>query len=136
MKIKTVKKYTCDHCGKSKYAAGAMRKHEQGCTKNPARVCRMCQFAEHEQQPITYLITLLPDASKLNDVDWIIDEELIKQVNAALPALREATNHCPACIMAALRQAGIPVPLASDFDYTKEVRWFWKQYDDSRVDCY
>ncbi len=52
-------------------------------------------------------------------------EELSVLVNAALPALREATENCPACILAALRQRGIPVPSVNGFNFTEEMKSVW-----------
>lgn len=42
-----------------------------------------------------------------------------------LHAARKLTGNCPACLMAAMRQAKIPVPMFTDFDYTKECKAVW-----------
>ena len=43
----------------------------------------------------------------------------------ALTALREATEGCPACILAAIRQSGNE-PFMYGFDFTKECEKFWE----------
>jgi hypothetical protein len=54
-------------------------------------------------------------------------------VAEALPQLRELAGGCPACIMAALRQKGIPVPLARDFDFSKECQDIWNEFNSARL---
>jgi hypothetical protein len=72
-------RYKCDHCGKVMYSSQWMKRHEEGCTANPARTCRMpIHEGEQGQQPI----------------------ETLKE-------LREISDECPACILAAIRQTGI-----------------------------
>ena len=39
--------------------------------------------------------------------------------------LKTLTRNCPACMLAALRQAKIPVPMIPEFDYTKECAAVW-----------
>jgi len=139
MITKKVNRYWCEFCKKTGGSAGHMKRHESGCTKNPNRICKMCQHIEGgvDQKSIAELIALLPDASKLphwtNEIDgqiWL-NSDANPIVNAALPALRAAANDCPACIMAALRQAKIPVSIASDFDYKKEVEKVWELVRDA-----
>ena len=46
-------------------------------------------------------------------------------IEAGMVKLREAAGNCPACILAALRQRGIPVPVAKSFSFTKEMESIW-----------
>ena len=127
---------TCDHCGKKNWSKGLMRKHEMHCTKNPNRECRVCKMVEGEQKPIAELLALLPETASWEDEYGFVvyHEDTTKNVNAALPLLRDACEGCPACILSALRQKGIPVPLATDFDFTKEMKSLWNDICSSRLD--
>ena len=104
-----------------------MRKHELHCTKNPDRECRVCKMVEGEQKPIAELVALLPDVVSHEDDYGNVEyhEGTIELLNAALPKLRDACTNCPACIMAAIRQKGIHVHEATDFDFTKEMQSLW-----------
>jgi len=44
-----VRRYKCDHCGRTRAAKSAAVKHEAGCHKNPAsRACSSCRhFTSH-----------------------------------------------------------------------------------------
>src|SRR4030043_432696 len=100
MKRKQVWRYYCDFCKKKTLSAGAMTIHEKHCTMNPNRDCRMCNYNGNSgSRPMNELLTLLP-----HDLNYE-KEAYEDRINASLPELREATNNCPACIMAALRQA-------------------------------
>jgi hypothetical protein len=103
-----------------------MKKHESGCTLNPNRVCRVCKMVQGVQEPIEILIALLPKLSESERNAFGPESDNGHQrVNAALPSLRKACTNCPACILAALRQAKIPVPIASDFNWTNEMKAVW-----------
>ena len=144
MKVKKVNRYWCEFCKKAGLSSGHMRRHENGCTLNPGRICGVCKM-DHgdfsptnpaEQKPITEMIALLPDSDKFK-VDnetggFYFSNDLTKAVNEALPKLREASGNCPACIMAALRQRHIPVPMATDFNWTKEMGEIWSNINESR----
>lgn len=74
-------RYYCEHCGKGSGSPSYMRRHELGCTLNPARVCGMCK-EPHQKSPA----------------------ELTRILNAhGFAAMQEAANHCPACILSGLR---------------------------------
>jgi hypothetical protein len=147
MKRKQVWQYSCDFCKKKKLSASAMSTHEKHCTMNPNRFCRMCDKNENAtQRPLAELIALLPSrqiltATKVEQAEaikwgcqWEYTHDAEKIVNAALPALREATDNCPACIMAAIRQAGINIPIASDFHFAEEVKTFWDKINEENAD--
>ena len=94
MKTKMRPRYYCDHCPKGTGSASFMRRHERGCTANPARVCGFCGRNGDVQDLATILVT--PQlAVSLNP--W----------EGRMVALREATDNCPACILAAIRQSGV-----------------------------
>ena len=125
MRSKKVTRYWCDHCNKGGLQPHAMAKHERHCTLNPARTCRVCTIinggghVDAERMP--GLIALLPAGP---GPDGYGDEvtAYIAQIEAAMPKLREATENCPACILAALRQAKIHVGMVSSFDFSGEMK--------------
>ena len=131
MRRKLVYRYYCDYCKKAGCSGWHMKNHELHCTMNPNRDCRVCDLIGAAQVPISDLIAVLPDPTLLLQYDTGPDGEDQGQhwedwgVDAAIEKLREMTEHCPACIMAALRQAGIPVPLASTFRFKKEMEDVW-----------
>lgn len=130
-------RYYCDHCKKVGGSGFHMAKHEVGCTLNPDRKCGLCVHLSGgwgEQLPD--MLALFPDPEKFKRVEswdagedfggageceWPDDEALRAAVHAVLPKLREMTEDCPVCILAALRQKGIPVPVVTDFNFTKEL---------------
>lgn len=89
--------YTCEHCGKSNRSGGSMVKHENHCTANPHRICRMHAHCEKPQVAIQDLVAALK--SYLNPQLWDEDK--------ATEALYELADGCPACMLAAMRQSGL-----------------------------
>jgi len=134
MITKKSNRYYCDFCKKSGGAAGHMKKHELHCTMNPNRECGMCELIEQERSSYAEIIALLPK------LVWVEDEfspgchiESIEDIDAvknSLDMVREKTGDCPACIMAVYRQAGIPIPILTDFDYKQEIARFWYDHSD------
>jgi hypothetical protein len=145
MKIKRVNQYQCEYCGKKNYSAGHMKSHELHCTLNPNRKCKMCDklvdWAGLEDQrpvPMDKLLEVLPKPKEVTRKEYWEDPfgpgyrkyetiENIDEINAAIEKLKEITEGCPACILAALRQKGIMVP-TTDFDYGAECREFWSEW--------
>lgn len=84
--MKQVKRwrYYCEFCKKAGGVARHIEKHEKRCTANPNRECGVCPLMEESQTPMADLQAALIVGYK---------------------ELREAANNCPACILAALRQA-------------------------------
>ena len=144
MRTKKVSRYWCDYCNKAGLSKSAMERHEKHCTLNPERSCRVCSLLGGSHGlPVSDLVALLPDSapyhasiSTINTDDWKIHKELSDAVKAAMPALREAVMQCPACIMAALRQANIPVPMADNFDFKAEMKSIFDDLNEERVMCY
>lgn len=120
-------RYYCEFCKKSGGSGSHMAKHEKACTMNPDRVCGMCKALEQEQPNLTELMALLP-----NPGDYLIKHEIWEElpgldgvVERSMPELREKSGNCPACILAALRQAKIPVRAIESFNFTEECKTFW-----------
>ena len=141
MITKKVNRYYCEFCKKSGCNISVIRKHELACTLNPNRICRVCKMdhgdwtqREGEQKPLTDLLVLLPDPSSYLVSDrWGegFSNTLTDIVNSVLPKLREISGDCPACIMAALRQKGIPLPMVTDFNFTKEMKEIWDDINET-----
>ena len=113
-------RYYCDFCKKAGQAGGHMKKHESACTLNPGRVCKMCVKMGHVGQPqMASMLAILPAPPA--EMNWDAEEAFRVLVEAAMPELRALTNDCPACIMAALRQKKIPVPMVESFSFKNEI---------------
>ncbi len=134
MKRKKVWRYYCDYCKKAGCSGGHLLKHEQRCTLNPNRYCGFCHLLEQEQSDLNKAMELLPEPE-----DYLQrDEEfgLEEAVKIALPKLRNFVGNCPACIMAALRQKGIPVPIAVDFKFKAECKSVWTDFNEGQESGY
>lgn len=90
MKRKKVWRYYCDHCKKAGCSGGHIKSHEIHCTNNPNRICGMCKLAGLDQSSISELVSALGAGNKLG-----VDN------------LRDLTDGCPACMLAAIRQSGL-----------------------------
>ena len=86
----------------------------------------MCTMLGETQPPLEALVAMLPSPKGQETYNEEFDyhyfpEAFTAQCNEALKSLRNAANDCPACILAAIRLSGIPVPVVSDFDWTKQM---------------
>lgn len=136
MRTKLVKRYWCDFCNRAGLSAGHMRTHEKHCGLNPNRECRVCKMvvgdrdADFVTPPFLNLLDLLPDPEPFKrkydgtQVEYF-DESLSDAANAAIPALRKAAGNCPACILAAIRQKGIPAPMVTKFSFKDDMQEIW-----------
>lgn len=78
-----------------------MVRHEGGCTARPDRHCGMCDQAGICQPSLTELIALINEECAAKDeIDLYGDN-----VQDVLEKLEAAAEHCPACTLAAIRQA-------------------------------
>ena len=140
MRTKRVNRYYCDYCKKSGCVARWIKKHEERCTMNPNRYCGFCHLRDLPQPDIKVLLAILPDPDAYKTwCDYTgevtgFDACLGTSLDAKMAKLREATENCPACIMAALRQKGIPVPMANGFSFSKESQAIWDEFNSARVD--
>lgn len=142
MRAKTVIRYYCDFCQrKTYYSRHHMEKHEKHCTMNPDRECRVCKtLLEQEQPSLKSLVMLLPDPTDYwernedgtnNYWDGKKADAVIAQI---MPTLRELSGNCPACILAAFRQKGIPLlAVSSHFDFTKEMKEVWAEINEENL---
>lgn len=145
MTRKQVWRYKCDFCKKANLSAASITKHEVSCTMNPNRVCKVCRMIadnhpiQFHPAPLKQLMNLLP-----NPVDYIRDDtsndhdkpdfdKVGEDANKVLPQLRELSGDCPACIMAAIRQRGIPVPCVTEFNFSDEMKDIWNEINNANA---
>ena len=133
MRVRHVVRYYCDFCPRGYFKKPCMMRHEKGCTANPNRVCGLCEYAEPalRQRPIAELVACLAGA---------ISGELT--TDEAMAKLRELTEGCPGCILAAIRQSGIVKVLYDSedgppdmkFDFKKELGAWWAAANDFKAE--
>ena len=125
MKRKRVWRYYCEFCGKTNCSASSISRHEKRCTMNPDRHCGMCATSDLPQKPMPELLATLEgiEISETTD-EYGVSIKFEGDMDAALLRLRDKAENCPACILAALRQKGIPVPMTT-FKFTDECHEFW-----------
>ncbi len=138
---KKVWRYYCEFCKKAGCSGGHIKKHESRCTKNPNRTCGMCNVMDKdgEQPDLQKAIALLPNPKEYESIDefgFISYAGLEEAVNEILSQLREIVANCPACIMAALRQKGIPVPLVTKFNFKNECAIAWSDFNSAQEAAY
>jgi hypothetical protein len=123
MRTFTRPRYGCDHCKKVGGSKRHMAKHEEGCTNNPNRVCRLHEVVtggEEVPPTVQELMTALEDGG--------------------YPLLVEVSHNCPACKLAALRQSWVkpdndepwpaePQDGRQDFNFRKEVDSAWQEHN-------
>lgn len=138
MRTKRVNRYYCDFCKSSGCSAPHMAKHERRCTMNPKRECGVCALVDSSgTRPMNELTALLPDRERFRRTTRErFSDELTEAANAALPSLRNACDNCPACTFAAIRQAGIPVLLVTDFHWTNEMDAVWAEVNKQNAEHY
>lgn len=127
MKKKKVWRYYCDYCKKSGCSAYHIQRHEGACTNNPGRHCNMCNVVQFNNKPIDELV----EALGCGDRDGV-------------DKLRELSEGCPACMLAAIRQSKLQLQTDEvdgweqhfhvDFDYQMEKANFWSSYNDEMAE--
>lgn len=140
MKRKKVWRYYCEFCKKANCSAPSIKKHEQRCTLNPGRHCGFCDILEIGQPTnIDRVIDLLPNPKDYEKIeDWGGDDKMISFVGLdeatekVMPKVRELLDSCPACIMSALRRKGIPLPLVKSFNFAKESKEAWADFNEAQ----
>jgi hypothetical protein len=135
MRQKRVLRYWCDFCKKAGGSAFHMKNHEKHCTLNPDRECKVCLMINDTSKPIpmSELLEILPDPSNYNkEYSEEGHRSLYALTLVALPILRDKVNNCPACIMAALRQKKIPVPMVEEFSFKEEMKSIFADINEER----
>ena len=138
MRRKKVWRFYCEFCKKSGCSGGHISKHEKRCTNNPDRFCGMCKMQDLKQPSLQDMKALLPNPDTYaKQSEYGIGVEYVGldvAVEEVMEKFREAAGFCPACIMAALRQKGIPVPLVTSFNFTAECKEWWAEFNEANRD--
>ena len=126
MKRKRVWRYYCEYCKKSGCSSFHLAKHEKGCTLNPDRVCGMCKYVEGDQKPMTDLMAVFDDWRWALDIDGGKDAQLEERV----VELERLTDGCPACMLAAARQAerARGATFTIDVEYKRRAKEMWAEH--------
>jgi len=125
--------YYCDFCKKSGRSGGHISHHEKRCTMNPNRHCGMCAMLDLPQVTMPELLSILPDTE-----GYWIDEGggrsfmVPDSLKEAFEKLRDKVENCPACLLAALRQKGIPVGAVEGFDFKQECESWWGDFNETQ----
>lgn len=93
-------------------------------------------MVDSEQKEMKELLAVLPDPTNYiieTDFEFTGYIGLREAASDVLPKLRELTNNCPACILAALRQKGIPVPCVQDFNFKSECDAVWADINETNA---
>ena len=95
----------------------------------------MMSFA---QKDISELTMLLPSPADYDGSDGggyrVFCDEFVAKVEGSMNELRKKTDNCPACIMAAIRQKGIPVKLVKSFEFTAEMEAIFAEYHELEME--
>lgn len=137
--MKSVKKfvYYCDHCKKRSLSKFHMNKHENGCTLNPKRECKLCEGTDIPKitESIKKRYHILDSENKeygfnFSTVQWIGEPVTIKEIEWI-------AGGCPNCMLAIIRQSGLVGYAFNDdfkFNYKHRVSewyaWLLKSYED------
>jgi hypothetical protein len=140
MKVKTVKRYYCEFCGKGGQSASHMSRHERGCTLNPNRVCGFCNEVGEDQKTMPELMAIMAKAEINVVTDDIVEgfrwtSSTLTNEKEILKALEDATGNCPACMLATIRQSG-HAELFENFNFKDRQIDFWSCVNDARTDRY
>ena len=108
MIVKNKKVYYCDYCSKHGMRGPDIKKHEEHCTLNPKRTCRLCGRKEGIDEIAKKYI-------KYGRIEQIVGEVDIDK-------LMDSVQYCPACTLAVIRCAKLH---NIEFDYQKELAKWW-----------
>jgi len=99
MKVKVKQVYYCDFC--KKHSLLPLQKHEEGCTLNPDRYCRLCGRDDLKPLIAKYANTYVLKEEEggfgpETKVEWTNGE-------VKMGDILSDTEHCPNCTLAILR---------------------------------
>jgi len=144
MRTKRVNRYYCDFCKKSGCSKGHMATHEAHCTMNPNRKCRLCaEVFNPSPEALAALVATTKEALSAvavrvtgdNFGDWVhLDSEALRKV---VDDVRDATETCPACTLAVLRQAGADMGMigTTGWSFKDELKAWWADYNEGMRYC-
>ncbi len=119
MRSRALTAWYCDHCKSRRFTRPAMVRHELSCTANPERKCHICcGDPQTGAADLPVLIAFCKEvAGKSHDGLTLRKDDTDK--------LRELCDSCPACMLAAVRQANV---YAVDWDAKLEFKSFWDSW--------
>lgn len=125
MRQKKTWRYYCDYCNKSGGSKGHMVRHEATCTLNPDRVCGVCAQSGVPSDVIAAVLLALnaPPIASGKRTGTLDVMHLTTDVQHDVTVLRSLVNGCPACMLAAVRQAGAVSQLK--WSYSDEKQRYW-----------
>ena len=82
-----------------------------------------------EQPKMSDLLQILPKPEIIEDEYGCLTLTNTEKIEAVMPELRKATQDCPACNLAVLRQKGIPIPAVHSFNFTEECKSWWADFN-------
>ena len=130
MKTKIRKVYYCDFC--KKHSLHSIAKHEEHCTVNPNRKCRLCGRTD-TLQPLIDKYKSQMDYKIIKNTDNIEAEEIQNRKQPKLEDILSDTESmdglgpCPICTFAIIRQIGLnKFPFTNKFDFQKELKEWWE----------
>lgn len=119
MRSRKVTRWYCDHCSAARFQQPAMVRHETSCTANPARKCHICNGdPQTGAEDLPVLIAFCKESAAKSQDGLTLTPE-------AIDKLRELCDSCPACMLAAVRQANV---YAVDWDAKLEFKSFWDHW--------
>ncbi len=123
-------RYYCDFCKKGGGRKDVIVKHERGCTARPDRICGLCDHCG-EVQPKLSVLTEFIDAhcKDLPRYDRDGGRDILSvsgdKLDPMVEELGKLANECPACMLAALRQA--KTETYSNFKFKERLDAWWAE---------
>lgn len=134
-------RYYCDFCKKSGGRKDIIVKHERGCTARPDRICGLCDHRGEVQPELTALTGFIDtyckdlprydiylDSVRMRDRDMISVSS--DKLDPMVEELGKLANECPACMLAALRQA--KTETYSNFKFKERLDAWWAEENANR----
>ncbi len=107
MKIKKVTRYYCEFCKKSKGTKYSMEIHEEHCTMNPNRICRMCNFIGEKQRNKKEIENFVSEIKK--ETQNKTEEETSGLCTKFLERTKRFVHGCPVCMLSVFRFSCVPM---------------------------
>ena len=123
MKILLKKVYYCSFC--SKHSLRNLSKHEEVCTLNLNRKCKLCEMIGEENK-LKELVIKYKNCS-----DMLRNNEL--EEKQTIEELRKDTGYCPNCILSVQRLCNF---FLQTWNYKDELNKWWKEYNESNEGNY
>ena len=130
MKTKKMTVFYCEFCGRHRLRS--VKAHEETCTLNPGRHCKLCDSGPGTIDPI------IEKYEKKFIVFESDEEEILVYTRQAIYLepftwrdILSDVEGCPICCLAILRQMGLTFyyhdDVHKDFDYKKLVKEWWDE---------